>query len=104
MHGLHHCCALEPPVLECPPPPEVMPRRAGQPQRARHAGKRAKFYRDESRTERGRAAERVRTREEVRLEEDECSGKLRVLLLHGAEYHCAEWEHMGIAVCCQQAN
>ena len=34
---------------------------------------------------------------------DECADQLWVLCLRGAEYHCEEWEHMGIAVCCQQA-
>lgn len=34
---------------------------------------------------------------------DECADELRVLLLCGEKYHCAEWEHMGITVRCQQA-
>ena len=34
---------------------------------------------------------------------DECADQLWVLCLRGAGYHCEEWEHMGIAVCCQQA-
>ncbi len=89
------------------------PWRAGQPDRARQTRKRAGFYRDESshklrRTKRGRAAERPRRGgwgrvKESRLKKDECADELWVLLLRGAEYHCAEWEHMGIAVCCQQA-
>lgn len=92
------------------------PWRAGQPDRARQTRKRAGFYRDESshklrRTKRGRAAERPRRggwgrlkKESIRLKKkDECADELWVLLLRGAEYHCAEWEHMGIAVCCQQA-
>lgn len=90
------------------------PWRAGQPDRARQTRKRAKFYGDESshklrRTKRGRVAERPRrggwgqVEKESRLKKDECADELWVLLLHGTEYHCEEWEHMGIAVCCQQA-
>lgn len=90
------------------------PWRAGQPDRARQTRKRAKFYGDESshklrRTKRGRVAERPRrggwgrVEKESRLKKDECADELWVLLLHGTEYHCEEWEHMGIAVRCQQA-
>lgn len=92
------------------------PWRAGQPDgAARQTRKRAGFYRDESghklrRTKRGRAAERPRrgggwgrVKKESRLKKDECADKLWVLLLRGTEYHCEEWEHMGIAVRCQQA-
>lgn len=90
------------------------PWKAGQPDRVRQTRKRAGFYRDESghklrRTKRGRAVEQLRRGgwgrvKESRLKKDECADELWVLVLRGAEYHCAEWEHMGITVRCQQAH